>query len=106
MAISDGSVKMQITAITQNNGIFIQLPEHIMANVDHIISNFDDTTYEVRILFYPKQDTDIYPQVQALSGSLKSYIGTDNDDIDDEKALLQALLDDDNRIIINKVLNK
>lgn len=97
---------MQITAITQNNGIFIQLPEYIMANVDHIISNFDDTTYEVRILFYPKQDTDIYPQVQALSGSLKSYIGTDNDDIDDEKALLQALLDDDNRIIINKVLNK
>lgn len=43
------------------------------------------------------------PQVQALSGSLKSYIGTDNDEIDDEeKALLQALLD--KAIIIQKLI--
>lgn len=43
--------------------------------------------------------TNICPEAQALSGSLKPYIGTDNEILDDdEKAFLQAILDDDNRI--------
>lgn len=45
------------------------------------------------------QATAICPKIQALSGSLKPYIGTDSAVIDDdEKAFLQAILDDDNRI--------
>lgn len=50
------------------------------------------------ILFYPKQEPKICTEVEALSGSLKPYIGTDNEVIDEEKTFLQALLDDDNRI--------
>ena len=90
---------MQLTAIKQNDGIFIALPEDMMANVDRIVSNFDDNTYQLHILFYPKQDNKICPPVEALSGSLKPYIGMDSEVIDDdEKAFLQALLEDDNRI--------
>lgn len=90
---------MQLTAIKQNDGIFIALPEDMMANVDRIVSNFDDNTYQLHILFYPKQDNKICPQVEALSGSLRPYIGMDSEVIDDdEKAFLQALLEDDNRI--------
>lgn len=90
---------MQLTTIKQNDGIFISLPKHIMANVDSVVSNFDDNTQQIHILFYLKQESKICPQVQALSGSLKSYIGKDDEVIsEDEKAFLQALLDDDNRI--------
>lgn len=90
---------MQLTTIKQNDGIFIPLPKDIMANVDSIVSNFDDNTQEIHILFDTKQENKICSQVQALSGSLKPYIGTDDEVIeDDEKAFLQALLDDDNRI--------
>lgn len=90
---------MQLTTIKQNDGIFIPLPKHIMANVDSIVSNFDDITHELRILLYPKQENTICPQVQALSGSLKPYIGTDDEVIeDDEKAFLQTILDDAHRV--------
>lgn len=45
------------------------------------------------------QSNTICPEVETLSGSLKPYIGTDNEMLDDdEKAFLQAILDDDNRI--------
>lgn len=91
--------KMQLTTIKQNDGIFIPLPKDMMANVDNIVSNFDDSTQQIHILFFPKQEAKICPEVEALSGSLKPYIGTDNEILDDdEKAFLQAILDDDNRI--------
>lgn len=91
--------KMQLTTIKQNDGIFIQIPKHIMKDMDKIVSSFDDNTHQIHIAFYPKQETNISPEVQQLSGSLNAYIGTDADVIaDDEKAFLQSLLDDDNRI--------
>ncbi|WP_066802435.1 hypothetical protein [Moraxella oblonga] len=94
---------MQLTTIKQNDGIFIPLPKDMMANVENIVSNFDDNTKQIQIIFYSKQENDINSQIQdevkLLSGSLKPYIGTDNEVLsDDEKAFLQAILDDDNRI--------
>lgn len=44
---------MQLTTIKQNDGIFIPLSKDMIANVDSIVSNFDDSTQQIHI-FFPK----------------------------------------------------
>ena len=95
LAIKRLEHKMQLTTIKQNDGIFIPLPKDMMANVENIVSNFDDNTKQIQIIFYSKQENDINSQIQdevkLLSGSLKPYIGTDNEVLsDDEKSLFAS----------------
>lgn len=94
---------MQVMTIKQDNGIFIQLPKHIIATMDTIISDFDDKTRQIQVSFFSKKEPYVSPEVKALSGSLKPYIGTDSDVLNDEqRAFLQEILDDDNRIKAEK----